>query len=953
MGGATATATASDVEDAYLAYFGRPADPEGMNYWLGKSIATMQAGFAASQEYQNLYGGMTNKQVVTQVYANLLGRAPDVGGLAYWVNQLNTGAATVSTIVMQMWANAQGVDIATLANRYVYAIHFTEDLTSQSQIEGYSGTAAANAARVAVSQVLNTASSLATAESNMALDIQAVDKGESPVALAAANAAAAATAATAASNLASYGSINGVTQTSAANTFALSSGANTVNMVVGSSAVTDTFTVNSGTTGLIINDSGSATGALTIGWAGTPTSLATVTVNDSSAAALTLNAVTDNAMTSLTLNNTGTSTLTASGITSTALATLNIQGSGTVMETALNSSTAAFTVNDTSSVVQTASFSDTSLTDLTLNNTGGATLTFAENGSYGNIQATINATNSSLVVVGMAGTVSSDVTHITNLAATASLTIQDSNGSAGVDVGNVTTTQIGAAGANILTVNIGGGSTGYAQAYVNSLTVTGDATLTINTAVGSGSTNANDIMSLVDGGVTTLNITGSGSYGLDIVAITDTALTTINMESIAPVTIGDVALATLNITGSTTGSYDITLTDTLAGTLTIDDSTTSTGNTDTVALGTGSTVTGLTVDDSSTQALTLTAFTDNYLTNLTLDNSGGVLLTALGVTDSYAGALTVSDAGSGAVTLTSLTLSGAGNHTVTNSGNGTLTIGTFSDSTGANTLTITNSGISGSILDSADTTTATTVTFAGSSSGTITETNMTANAATAINLVNGVTGTFGDSSTADITVSGSTDNSVISITLSGASGANTVAVGTGADSVTSGAAGSGGVATTTTITDGTHTSTTAAHDTFTAYASSGTIAASGASSSGLFVGESIQGATTPSAGVVANDRVIFGGDPTVLTVATTSTTAYASLNAYLDALGVSGTTAHTVYSDNAVTINSSVCTVLVETNATFAANAAVTAGAFTVVQLIGTAHTFTAGTTAGHIVITA
>jgi S-layer protein len=950
MGGTTATAT--DVENAYLAYFGRPADPEGMNYWLGKSIATMQAGFAASQEYQNLYGGMTNKQMVTQVYSNLLGRAPDVGGLAYWVNQLNIGAATVSTIVTQMQADAQGIDIATLANRFVYAIHFTEDLTSHSQIVGYEGTAAANAARVAVSQVLNTASSLATAESNMALDIQAVDKGESPVALAAANAAAAATAATAASNLASYGSINGVTQTSAANTFALSSGANTVTMVVGSSAVTDTFTVNSGTTGLIINDSGSATGALTIGWAGTPTSLATVTVNDSSAAALTLNAVTDNAMTSLTLNNTGTSTLTASGITSTALATLNIQGSGTVMETALNSSTAAFTVNDTSSVVQSTSITDANLTNLTLNNTGGSTLTFAHSGNY-NVQDSINASTSSLLVVGMGGLGSTDITHITNLAATASLTIQDSNGSVGVDVGNVTTTQIGAAGTNILTVNIGGGSTGYAQAYVDSLTVTGDGSLTINNAQGSGSTSANDIMSLVDGGVTTLNITGSGSHGLAIVAITDTALTTINMESIAPVTIGDVALATLNITGSTTGSYDITLTDTLAGTLTIDDSTTSTGNTDTVALGTASTVTGLTVDDSSTQALTLAAFTDNYLTALTLDNSGGVLLHALGVTDSYAGALTVSDAGSGAVTLTSLTLSGAGTHTVTNSGNGTLTIGTFSDSTSANTLTITNSGTSGSIMDSADTTTATTVAFTNSSTGTITETNMTANSATAINLAALVTGTIGDSSTGGIAVSGSTDNSAISITLSGASGTNTVAVGTGADSVTSGAAGSGGVATTTTITDGTHTSTTAAHDTFTAYASSGTIAASGGTSTNLFVSELIQGATTASEGVVANDRVIFGGDPTVLTVATTSTTAYASLNAYLDALGVSGTTAHTVYSDNAVTINSSVCTVLVETNATFAANAAVTAGAFTVVQLIGTAHTFTAGTTAGHIVITA
>ncbi len=117
MGGATAT----EVENTYLAYFGRPADPEGMNYWLGKSVATMQAGFAASQEYQNLYGGMNNTQVVTQVYSNLLGRSPDAGGLAYWVNQLKMGTASVSSIATQMQANALGIDIATLDNRSVFA----------------------------------------------------------------------------------------------------------------------------------------------------------------------------------------------------------------------------------------------------------------------------------------------------------------------------------------------------------------------------------------------------------------------------------------------------------------------------------------------------------------------------------------------------------------------------------------------------------------------------------------------------------------------------------------------------------------------------------------------------------------------------------------------------------------------------------------------------------------
>ena len=114
-----------DVEKAYLAYFGRPADIAGMNYWLGKSIADMDAGFAASQEYATLYGGMTNSQRVDQVYQNLFGRAADPAGKAYWAGQLNAGLVTIGTLVATMEADALGVDIGTINNRLTFAIDFT------------------------------------------------------------------------------------------------------------------------------------------------------------------------------------------------------------------------------------------------------------------------------------------------------------------------------------------------------------------------------------------------------------------------------------------------------------------------------------------------------------------------------------------------------------------------------------------------------------------------------------------------------------------------------------------------------------------------------------------------------------------------------------------------------------------------------------------------------------
>ena len=41
--------TAAQVQQAYLSYFGRPADAVGLNYWMTSDVATMDAGFAASE----------------------------------------------------------------------------------------------------------------------------------------------------------------------------------------------------------------------------------------------------------------------------------------------------------------------------------------------------------------------------------------------------------------------------------------------------------------------------------------------------------------------------------------------------------------------------------------------------------------------------------------------------------------------------------------------------------------------------------------------------------------------------------------------------------------------------------------------------------------------------------------------------------------------------------------
>jgi hypothetical protein len=78
----------------YEAFFKRPPDPDGFAYWTaqldqGKGLVRAAQSFASLSEFQRTYGTLTNAQFVDLVYNNVLGRAPDAPGKAYWVGQLD------------------------------------------------------------------------------------------------------------------------------------------------------------------------------------------------------------------------------------------------------------------------------------------------------------------------------------------------------------------------------------------------------------------------------------------------------------------------------------------------------------------------------------------------------------------------------------------------------------------------------------------------------------------------------------------------------------------------------------------------------------------------------------------------------------------------------------------------------------------------------------------------
>lgn len=82
----------------YRAVFLRPPDTAGLRYWQGQMTAgtrlvQVAATFAGSGEFERRYGTLSDAAFVDRIYRNVLGRAADPNGRAYWIGRLRAGTS--------------------------------------------------------------------------------------------------------------------------------------------------------------------------------------------------------------------------------------------------------------------------------------------------------------------------------------------------------------------------------------------------------------------------------------------------------------------------------------------------------------------------------------------------------------------------------------------------------------------------------------------------------------------------------------------------------------------------------------------------------------------------------------------------------------------------------------------------------------------------------------------
>lgn len=162
------------VQEMYVAYYGRPADPGGQQYWANRvaeaegNLSAIIQEFGTSAEAQSLYGSLPPAEAITALYRQLFNRDPDPEGLKYYQDGLLAGRFTLASVAADVFygASPASTDGLGLQQKVSVAQAFTNQVATFASA-AYAGNPAARSARSWLAKVNHTPSSADTAGRSM------------------------------------------------------------------------------------------------------------------------------------------------------------------------------------------------------------------------------------------------------------------------------------------------------------------------------------------------------------------------------------------------------------------------------------------------------------------------------------------------------------------------------------------------------------------------------------------------------------------------------------------------------------------------------------------------------------------------------------------------------------------------------------------------------------------
>ncbi|HIF54205.1 MAG TPA: DUF4214 domain-containing protein, partial [Methylococcaceae bacterium] len=162
----------TSVQELYISYFGRPADPAGLAFYAeslsvgATTINAIASSFSDSTEAQAVIALDTDtylSAVYLQAFARAYDNSADADG-TFWFDAIERGTTTKELAMVQILSGAQGADITAVANKVAVSNAFTNAVTTEGKT--YAGAVNAAAAKAVLDAV--TSDAVTVTSGNMA-----------------------------------------------------------------------------------------------------------------------------------------------------------------------------------------------------------------------------------------------------------------------------------------------------------------------------------------------------------------------------------------------------------------------------------------------------------------------------------------------------------------------------------------------------------------------------------------------------------------------------------------------------------------------------------------------------------------------------------------------------------------------------------------------------------------
>ena len=131
----------TQIQQFFVGFYGRPADPAGLNFWAekvglaGGDFSEALNSFANSEEAQDFVftnpqtgKPYSNAELIDNIYQNLFNRTTDDAGREYYTGLLKRGEATLGDIVQRVIDGAINEDRTIFDHKVEVALYFTESI---------------------------------------------------------------------------------------------------------------------------------------------------------------------------------------------------------------------------------------------------------------------------------------------------------------------------------------------------------------------------------------------------------------------------------------------------------------------------------------------------------------------------------------------------------------------------------------------------------------------------------------------------------------------------------------------------------------------------------------------------------------------------------------------------------------------------------------------------------